>query len=225
MKIVKMHKGSREAFDDFLAQRLNEVEIDNDTADKYFADMNLPVPVIPANKISFLVMHKNKVWLLLLLFITSISAYLIVSITKNRQYDTASIKNKYPSNNVKEQSNKNTVSTKNIFKEAENVFEIDKKNELASVNKIVHIDKFKNNISENKVKQKIENLLSNNQNRKVNKANNKKNIFIDTVILEPKAANVSVDKKISSVIVSSPSIKLNKIDKKTPTTDSLYIIW
>jgi hypothetical protein len=225
MKIVKMHKGSREAFDDFIEQRLNDVEIDNDMADKYFADMNLPVPVIPANKIPFLAMRKNKIWLLLLLFITSISAYLIVSITKNRQYDTASIKNKYPSNNVKEQSNKNTVSTKNIFKEAENVFEIDKKNELASVNKIVHIDKFKNNISENKIKQKNENLLLNNQNRKVKKGSNKKNNFIDTVILEPKDADVSVDKKISSVTVSPQFQKLNKIDKKTATTDSLYIIW
>jgi hypothetical protein len=75
MKIVKMHEGSREAFDDFLEERLNELEIDNDAADKYFANMNLPVPVMPTPELSFFAKHKIKLWSLFLLCITSITTF------------------------------------------------------------------------------------------------------------------------------------------------------
>jgi hypothetical protein len=225
MKIVKMHKGSREAFDDFLAQRLNEVEIDNDTADKYFADMNLPVPVIPATEKTFLAKHKNKLWLLFLLFIVSILTYQNVNNTKNKKQETSLLKNKYQLDNIKEQSNNNIVSTENTFKKEKSVFEMDKKTTFENVSKIVDIEKSKNKISKNKIVQNAQNLLPNNKNIKVKKANNKTNMLVDTVITGTKTVNVFVDKKVKSEKLSTQALKPYSVEKKTTNVDSLYIIW
>lgn len=225
MKIVKMHKGSREAFDDFIEQRLNKVEVDNDMADKYFADMNLPVPVIPATEKTFLAKHKNKLWLLFLLFIVSILTYQNVNNTKNKKQETSLLKNKYKLDSIKEQSNKNIVSAENTFKKEKSVFEMDKKTKFENVSKIVDIEKIKNKISKNKIVQNTQNLLSNNKNIKVKKANSKTNMLIDTIVTDPKTVNVFVDKKVKSEKSSTQALKPYSVEKKTTNVDSLYIIW
>ncbi len=74
MKIVKMHKGNKEAFDDFLADRLTTIDIDIDVAEKYFAKMNLPIPVNTVAKNSFFVRHKFKFVSLFILFSISFVA-------------------------------------------------------------------------------------------------------------------------------------------------------
>ena len=137
MKIVKMHKGTREAFDDFLEQRLNDVEIDNDLADKYFAGMNLPVSVIPATK-SFFTNFKNKIWLItLIVSVIIISAIFINTNTKNLQQnnflqskktDTLNTTNfNNQSNLVKNNSNNFLEINNNTIKSADvNILNINK---------------------------------------------------------------------------------------------------
>jgi hypothetical protein len=123
MKIVKMHEGSREAFDDFLEQRLNEVEIDNDMADKYFANMNLPVPVIPAPATSFFSTHKNKLWSLVLLLSIGFISILVVKNNENKKgivKDEAAISEKKASVPlINEDKNKNVLSNEEIRKPQE----------------------------------------------------------------------------------------------------------
>jgi hypothetical protein len=206
MKIVKMHKGSREAFDDFLAQRLNEVEVDNDMADQYFADMNLPIPVMPDTKISFLHKHKNKLWLLLLLCIASISSYVIVNNKNIKLHETNTAKNKYLLDNALVVRNSNVILNENTFSKKE-AFKKDNKGIPANSIRIGSVDSFLHTKeapkSKNKsVKGKISNIKISND--------------LDTATIVDKA---------NSIAMPITTTKALQIEKKIANTDSLYIIW
>ncbi len=218
MKIVKMHKGSREAFDDFLAQRLNEVEVDNDTADKYFADMNLPLPVIPVTKTFFLSKHKNKLWLLLLLFITSFSTYLFVNTKSNKKIKQVVEKSKYLQENVDD----NVIIPPN--KIADKEFISNNKNEEKEIKSVAKI----NNIDDGlpvKLRNVKSNFISKNKITPPNKMISKSINYLDTSIIINKKTELLFDKKISLKLAPTNILKTLQDDKKKPSADSLYIIW
>jgi hypothetical protein len=225
MKIVKMHKGSREAFDDFLAQRLNEVEIDNDAADKYFADMNLPVPVIPATEISFLAKHKNKLWLLLFLCITSISTYLLVNNKNTTLQETETAKNKNVLDNGKVKSNKNISQQKNTFSKEEEIFKTNSENTLANTTGVAVIDKGSNKKSVSTIEKNSSIFLLKNKHVVTKMDALKASNSFDTATMVQKANEIIFDKKDISITVPTNTSKPLPVDKKTATADSLYIIW
>jgi hypothetical protein len=239
MKIVKMHKGSREAFDDFLEQRLNEVEIDNDMADKYFANMNLPVPVIPAPAASFFAKYKNKLWLLMLLFITSIASFLFVNNNTNTKQETVINKsdaNSTAQNNVAIDKNDTQKNKEIETDKSDNVAtKSDKKltdiaivdNDISFVkneeNKKLSVVKSSSNL--NQIPATINNEVKTNQ-LKALKNNSKK---LEADFREQK--NKEIEKKAELVkTVNTQSAIIPKqivTDKKgeAKVADSLYIIW
>jgi hypothetical protein len=239
MKIVKMHKGSREAFDDFLEQRLNEVEIDNDMADKYFANMNLPVPVIPAPAASFFTKYKNKLWLLILLFITSIASFLFVNNNTNTKQET--VINKSEANST---AQNNVAIDKNDTQKNKEI-ETDKSDNVAtkSDKKLTDIAIVDNDISfvkkeENKKSSVVKSSSNLNQipatiNNEVKTTrlktlkNNSKKLEAD--FREQK--NKEIEKKeelvktvnTQSAIIPKQIVTDKKVEAKV--ADSLYIIW
>jgi hypothetical protein len=239
MKIVKMHKGSREAFDDFLEQRLNEVEIDNDMADKYFANMNLPVPVIPAPAASFFAKYKNRLWLLMLLFITSIASFLFVNNNTNTKQET--VINKSEANST---AQNNVAIDKNDTQKNKEI-EADKSDNVATENdkKLTDIAIVDNNISvikneENKKSSVVKSSSNLNQipatinnevktNRLKTLKNNSKKLEADfggqkNKEIEKKAELVKTV-NTQSVIMPKPIVTDKKVEAKV--ADSLYIIW
>jgi hypothetical protein len=220
MKIVKMHKGSREAFDDFIEQRLNEVEVDNDMADKYFADMNLPVPVIPVTKISFLSKHKTTLWLLLLLFIISVSMYVFVNNSSIKTSKESIAKNKHLLEN--EKSGINIINAEKKMDKAE--FAIDNNDEEQNSKIINNINKPKDVITK-KLDLVKRNPLSNNKSVLQKGAILKSENYIDTGMVVKKTTQILFDEKTSVISTPSNVLKSLKNDKKSTTTDSLYIVW
>jgi hypothetical protein len=208
MKIVKMHKGSREAFDDFLAQRLNEVEVDNDMADQYFADMNLPIPVMPDTKISFL--HKNKLWLLLLLCMASISTYVIVNNKNIKLHETNTAKNKYLLDNAVVERNSNIIRNENTISKKEN------KSIPANSIRIGSVGSFLHTKEAPKTETMGSNTLSNNKSVKVKISNIKISNYLDTATIVDKANSIAMP------IIPKKALQ---IEKKIANADSLYIIW
>ncbi len=238
MKIVKMHEGSREAFDDFLEQRLNELEIDNDMADKYFANMHLPVPVIPVQPISFFSKHKNKLWLLVLLFSASIISFLFVNKNINSDNEKslkgAIIENKASSNNeivvnnktivkqleiVKEVINTNNLSNAEIVsKKDANTFNYENKNDLEQKNiKLIDIS-FKT--KKNSLKVKNEMLLD-------DKNQLDAPLKKDTVDINIRNSFKNTGEKAAGKLKNATTKKDQKVDSKIEIKqpDSLYIIW
>ncbi len=220
MKIVKMHKGNKEAFDDFLKQRLNEVEVDNDAADKYFAEMNLPVPVIPATEISFFAQHKNKLWLLALLFFTSITTFTFLYKTNSNKSDISIDKKSTLDNKKNVAMQSNSYPTKNT--EVNNVQQKTKKttDELLLKNNTQKIENVRNG-----------KLASNNSDKflvqtKKNKYRNTGKLLDSLEISDQKTGNPTNEKNISSQQKASTTNTIKepiKTDKKQ--ADSLYIIW
>lgn len=220
MKIVKMHKGSKEAFDDFLKQRLNEVEVDNDAADKYFAEMNLPLPIVPSTEISFFAKHKNKLWLLALLFCTGIATFTFLYNNKPKNSDI-SIYKKSTSGNT------NNVAIQTINNPTKN-------NEVNTVQqktkKLTDAVLLKKNTPKTE-NVSNENLASNNSDNFLaqTKKNNYKNAgkLLDSMdIPDQKTGNPINEKNISSLQKASTTNTTKepiKTDKKQ--ADSLYIIW
>jgi hypothetical protein len=238
MKIVKMHEGSREAFDDFLEQRLNELEIDNDMADKYFANMHLPVPVIPVQPTSFFAQHKNKLWLLVLLFSVSIISFLVVNKNINSNNETtlkeAIIENKASTNKNDVVKNKTTVEQAEKVKEA---------NGNINLSNIVTV--IKNNSNKLSYESKNDVALNNNESfKKENKANNnilkeKKTIVLDTknqldkdfnkdsIGLNAKQQFKNMGEEALDKLKNTTTLKNQKVDTKVEIkkSDSLYIVW
>ena len=184
MKIVKMHEGSREAFDDFLEQRLNELEIDNDMADKYFANMHLPVPVIPVQPISFFAQLKNKLWLLVLLFSVGVISFLFVNKNINSNNETG-LKETIIENNASTNNNNNNnddvVKSNTIVEQAEKAKETN-----GNINLLNTVTVIKNNSNKLSYESKNDVALNNNESFKnENKAKSsilkvKKTIVLDT---------------------------------------------
>ncbi len=220
MKIVKMHKGNKEAFDDFLKQRLNEVEVDNDAADKYFAEMNLPVPVVPVTEISFFAQHKNKLWLLALLFCTSIATITFLYKTNSNTTDISIKKKSTTGNSNNEAIQTNSNPTKN--KEVNTVQQKTKKLTDAVLLK-KNTPKTENVSNENLASKNSDNFLAQ------TKKNNYKNAgkLLDSMdIPDLKTGNPINEKNISSLQKASTTNTTKepiKTDKKQ--ADSLYIIW
>jgi hypothetical protein len=225
MKIVKMHKGSREAFDDFLAQRLNEVEVDNDTADKYFADMNLPVSVMPDAKISFLSKHKNKLWLLSLLCIASISTYVMVNNRKIKLPETESAINKSVLENREGENKKNSILNENTFNNKEEAIKIDSKHISTNSTGIETNAKLLQSKVLPKIKKKESNSLFKHKSIETKITNTTSASYLDTATVAHTTNQISIDKK--SISTSAPAVIKTSlhIEKKTANSDSLYIIW
>ena len=156
-----MHEGSREAFDDFLEQRLNELEIDNDMADKYFANMHLPVPVIPVQPISFFAQLKNKLWLLVLLFSVGVISFLFVNKNINSNNETglkeAIIENNASTNN-NNNNNDDVVKSNTIVEQAEKAKETND-----NINLLNTVTVIKNNSNKLSYESKNDVALNNNE--------------------------------------------------------------
>jgi hypothetical protein len=238
MKIVKMHEGSREAFDDFLEQRLNDLEIDNDMADKYFANMHLPVPVIPVQPVSFFSKHKNKLWLLVLLFGASVISFLFVknNINSNKEMalKAAIIENKASTNNddvvktntIAEQTEKvkeangniNLSNTVTENKNNSNKLSYESKNDVA----ISKNESFKNlKISKNNISIEKKTSVLNNSNQ-LNEDSNKDSIGINSNHFF-KNTGEEVANKLKNTSAGNPQKADVKAEIKK--SDSLYIVW
>jgi hypothetical protein len=225
MKIVKMHKGSRETFDDFLAQRLNEVEINNDEADKYIADMHLPISVTPVINNSFLFTNKNKLWLLLLLCIGSISIYVFVNNKHINEQETVAVKKE-------EKLGYKTISSIDEVNKAENKINKDKQitegnnNTLSTNNEIVENERFSNTIVRTKIEKVNGNRFIKKQNGLLKKRGGVAEDYSYKTLVENKTISIVANAKITSTIVTPTIVsKPLIVDKKASHADSLYIIW
>ena len=235
MKIVKMHEGSREAFDDFLEQKLNELEIDNGVADRYFASMNLPVPVIPLHSISFFDQHKNKLWLVVLFFgVITFSLFLINNnLNSNNENITKA------STTVRNAISNNVV----VKSETKPIIKLDKSNENIRLSNTeagtINNSNIINIESETFLKQKNKRIINTNNNYAVSDLKQKKMTQLDnqnylsdvykkdTISSDNKFFNKKVGQQTINKLKKSNTIQNQKIVPRIDNkqSDSLYIIW
>jgi hypothetical protein len=239
MKIVKMHKGSREAFDGFIEQRLNEVEVDNDMADKYFADMNLPVPVIPVSE-SFLSKYKNVLGLFVLLASIGFAIVLFsVKTKKDGAIDEISINKEKAllekqskaiidntNNNIITSTVKETEAVEGNAAVNENIISV-KKNKSTNglINKnIASTDNnnFNNTFSKKKSEKIFTFLVKKNSISNINDGK----LIAETVLTSDKITSThsNIDNNNSTKITEIKPVKSEK-KIETKNSDSLYIIW
>ncbi len=234
MKIVKMHKGSTEAFDDFLHQKLTEVKVDNDLANKYFDLMSLPAPENIAGKHDKSFFKRNSKYLLLLLLFMLFTGVLFnYSIN---YYNTKEVNNL----NVPKKTVQQMDLEKKVFESTntkiEPIFLNRKTAAIDSVSIIKNNSIFKNLsiTSSNKLIERNGTKSNKNINPKplnLNRLNTATTIF----------KNSNVDSlENSKHFLKDILVKENNLDKKpidnkqvlqplkpppAKATDSLYIIW
>ena len=220
MKIVKMHKGNKEAFDDFLADRLTTIDIDIDVAEKYFAKMNLPVPVNTVAKNSFFVRHKFKFLGLFILFSISFVALKFTLQNNNMAIQKQIAPKKY---DVFTKNNLATTKTKLVVKSETLIKNTSIENNKAE---ILNIKSAKNNIT----------VQSNNRTNNIavlNKSIEQTNIAANTIkstkpFIIPISKNKQIESNTPTLISKKDSVFTNtnyqNITKLT-IKDSLYIIW
>jgi hypothetical protein len=244
MKIVKMHEGSREAFDDFLEERLKELEIDNDAADKYFANMNLPVSVMPTPELSFFAKHKIKLWSLFLLCITSITTFTFLY-NQNKQNNASVTDNKNTIQRESTTTAKATINPSALCKNNSENIETNKTanefsgKEIPSEKKLADSDndKVNNNKISNKQLQDVNQLENNTA-----KVNSEKKIILPNLLnntvdnngdgvtnnFANKVLSGSKDSIQKNTAVLKDMLKKTVIEEKKSVSkqvDSLYIVW
>lgn len=234
MKIVKMHKGNTEAFDDFLHQKLDELQVDNDLADKYFGLMNLPAPEdITKNDRKNHFKKNVKYLLLLLLFIFFSSIIIIQSVNKynSKQGDIlnkskkAIYPNKVVENDFKSVSNKKPTLISNHYDSTITNIQFNNKNVISknlAVNNLNNIKGKTGTYSNQVIKYDVANI------KKVNGANFISNdINNDSLIGEnhiSKTVLIPESNSEKKLFEQKQILQIQKT-KPTQTADSLYIIW
>ncbi len=207
MNIVKMHNKQQQEFDAFLKQQLDSTPVDAANADKYFAEMQLPLklddaPVAAQNKVL-------KKWLLFIVFLLTAIATLTYIWYDDKAEKSTAIQHKNEKGDTKQ----------------ENVTLINSASKTAAAE--LNSQKPARKLPDNSIAQKQ--VLLQQINAAVGTTPKNMTAAFKNNNLP---VNSSINKVVTSLPDSSLSIKKPTIiqsditkEKQQQTTDSVYIIW
>jgi hypothetical protein len=169
--------------------------------------------------------NKNKLWILLLLCIASISTYVFVNNKHINEQKTVAVKKE-------EKLGYKTISSIGKVNKAENKINKDKlitegnNNTLSTNNEIVENERFSNAIARTKIEKVNGNSFIKKQNGVLKKRRGVAEDYSYKTLVENKKNSIVANAKITSTIVTPTVVSTPLIiDKKASHADSLYIIW